>query len=116
MATDPTVERDRLLFGTTFTYDGQPLDPVKVITYRTEVDGTATEVEEYDEWRLTGQPNGDYPPYDFTARSREHIESILHICRKANGRGWTDVQLTRRHVVITRTEWANVEPLGAEES
>lgn len=107
-----TIARDVAIFGTTFTYDGRPLDPAKVLTYRREDDGTVTEVEEYDEWRLTGQPlghrDGDlYPPYDFTARSREHIEQIRDLYAKirTGERQFDDAKLVHRHVTITRTAW-----------
>lgn len=75
-------------------------------------------LEEYDEWRLTGQPPSvhgvDFPFYDFTARTPEHIQAVRDIWAKADGRGWTDVKLVRRHVVITRTEWVEVPPATPE--
>jgi hypothetical protein len=61
------------------------------------------------EYRLTGQPPGDYPPYDFTATA-ENVAAVKKIWEAADGRNWTDVRFTTRQVTITRTEWTDYEP------
>lgn len=106
-----TIARDTAIYGTAFTYDGVPLDPTKVVMHVRNQDGGVTEVEEYDEWRLTGQPDGAFAPYDFTARTREQIDSVCSIWAKirTGEHPWTGAKLTRRHVKITRTAWSEVE-------
>jgi hypothetical protein len=65
------------------------------------------DIEIFTEWRLTGQPP-EGPPYDFTARTKEHVRQVKEIWEKATGRGWADVKLTRREVVIVKTSWVVV--------
>lgn len=68
-----------------------------------------------DEWRVTGQPGGDYPFYDFTYRS-DHpnwpgVEAERcarsFVARMASGSvlgvGWTDVKL--EHRTVTYSPW-----------
>lgn len=67
--------------------------------------GCAREHEEYDEWRLTGKPP-NFPDYDFTTRDPGHVRAIRFLASKAAENGWTEVHLTRRHVTVERTLWA----------
>lgn len=71
----------------------------------------STEVEEFDEWRLTGNPGHGYPPYDFTGREPINIAKVRDLWTKIQSgeRDWTDAKLTMRHVTIARTEWAEPE-------
>jgi hypothetical protein len=64
-------------------------------------DGTET----YTEWRLSGQPPGDYPFYDLTFHDRERVEHLKAIFAKSSERGWTDAKLRSRQVTIIRTPW-----------
>lgn len=71
-------------------------------------------VEERTELRLTGQPDGGYPPYDFTFRSDRGdagaLAEIVRVLRHTSR--WADVRVQRRHVrVETRaTDWVDVDP------
>lgn len=66
----------------------------------------------YREWRLEGQPNGGFPPYDVTARDEERIVSLRDIFRKVRSgeRAWLWATLTTREVTIRHTPWIEVEP------
>lgn len=73
-------------------------------------------VEEFDEWRLTGWPQSGNaglgsPPYDFIARTREHIEAVRVVWAKTQTGeyDWRDAKLVRRHVTITRAPWVDVD-------
>lgn len=66
--------------------------------------------EDRIEYRLTGQPDGGYPCYDFTAHSPEHIEDLRRIWDKvqSGAYGWTDTKLMVRRVQIRASEWTEV--------
>lgn len=72
-------------------------------------------VTEHEEWRVTGEPGQDYPPYDFvwsTFRGTDHghhpersARGFIELVR--DGPGWVDgPYLSRR--TVTATEWAEV--------
>lgn len=73
--------------------------------------------ETYDEWHLTGQPTSTrpdvtYPPYEFTTHDPKDIDAIRLIHRKVvtgKHQPWERIELRRRHVTITRTEWETIE-------
>lgn len=66
----------------------------------------------YEEWRVTGQPTGDYPPYDFTWSSyrNPHLgdpeRGARNFAATINGAGrWDDgPHLSRRTVTVTGWE------------
>lgn len=73
----------------------------------------------YEEWRVTGQPAGDYPPYDFTWSPfrNPHLGDPERGARgfialvTAVG-GWTDgPHLSRRTVTVS--EWETVDRIEA---
>lgn len=108
-----TVRRDTEIFGTTFTYEGQPLDPTKVVMHIRKADGEHVEVEEYDEWCLTGQPEGDRPFYCATGHTPEEIRLLKAIWSAIEAGHpdyhWANAALERRHVRIERTPWVTAE-------
>lgn len=69
------------------------------------------EPETYTEWRLTGQPNGGFAPYDFTARDDDHVAGLRMIWGKIQSGEypWKDATFTSRQVTISRTPWADVQ-------
>lgn len=68
---------------------------------------SGTEVESYREWRLTGQPDGDFPFYNHTFHDRERVEALLHIWSRIQSGEypWKDAKLQSREVTIERTAW-----------
>lgn len=66
--------------------------------------------EDRIEYRLTGQPDGGYPYYDFTARETEHIEDVWRIWGKVQSGvyGWTGTKLMVRRVQVRTSEWTEV--------
>lgn len=67
-------------------------------------------VRTYTEYRLSGQPGGDYPRYEHTTHEAHGIAIILAIWEKIQSGQypWTDVTLTRREVTITYTPWKDI--------
>lgn len=62
----------------------------------------------FEEWRVTGQPNGTYAPYDFTWSAdrgdTDPESSARAFVRLTAAHGWDDgPHLSRR--TVTRTEW-----------
>lgn len=83
------------------------------MTARPDLDDVALPEEPTEdrlEYRLTGQPDGGYPYYDFTAREAEHIEAVREIWEKtqSGAYGWTDVKLMARRVQVRTSEWTEV--------
>jgi hypothetical protein len=68
------------------------------------------ERETHVEIRLTGDPVGDFPPYEFTlhADDEEKAAQLAHLLRGTSTfrAGVRNIRLWRRTVTITRTEWA----------
>lgn len=97
----PPTEVDRLRgeFAEYRRVAQQLFDSLGYATTDTLIDRTPTERLEQEEQRLTGQPPS-FPPYDFTARTPEHIEAIQQLHAKAEERGWTNVQLHRRQLTV----------------
>lgn len=67
--------------------------------------------ETYREWRLSGQPDGDYPFYDLTFHDRDKVASLVRIWDKVKSgeRRWTDAKFQSREVTIIRTAWQDEE-------
>lgn len=64
--------------------------------------------ETFTEYRLRGQPPGDWPFYDHTTRDPEFHQALVEIHEKAHGRNWTNVCFQKREVTIICTEWTDV--------
>jgi hypothetical protein len=71
----------------------------------TDGDDAGPEIETYTEYRLSGQPPGDFPLYDLTFHDDDRVNDLRRIFERAAERGWTDVQFRKRDVTITRTPW-----------
>lgn len=69
--------------------------------------------EDRIEYRLTGQPDGGYPYYDFTARETEHIEAVRAIWEKVQSDAyrWIGTKLMVRRVQVRTSEWTEVTEL-----
>lgn len=82
------------------------------------LDEVAPVLEEHTELRVTGQPDGGYPPYDFTFRSDRtdagSLEGALGVLRHVSR--WSGVRLQRRHVRVERreTDWEDLEVGGTD--
>lgn len=72
-------------------------------------EGGGSRDHDWTEVRLTGQPPGGYPPYDFTFCSdHEHWTALPGIWERAQG--WTDVKAVSRRVHVETTEWQPWSP------
>lgn len=73
----------------------------------------AVHVRTYTEYRLAGQPDGDYPYYEHTTHEAHGIAVLLKIWENIqSGRyAWTDVTLHRREVTITHEPWVDISDL-----
>lgn len=73
--------------------------------------------ETHVEYRLQGQPKPEalpgggeheFPRYDFTAVTPEHVAAVHGIYERHAREKWTDVQFRKRDVTIVRTDWTPV--------
>jgi hypothetical protein len=94
-------EREEKVFGRRITT--RPAN--ESVTHWTDDDAEPDDTETYTEWRLRGQPPGDFPFYDLTFRDPERVASLRTIFERSGERGWTDVTFESRKVTITRTAW-----------
>lgn len=108
----------------TRTYIGSPPklrgDAERMVTALIEAGWTPpassgpVEVEEYDEWCLTGQPEGDHPFHCATEHTAEKVERLKLIWSAIESGHpnyrWTNAVLERRHVRVERTGWVATEP------
>ncbi len=101
---DQIIEQGPFPAGETFTVH---CTPAEINELRDELIARRG-VTTYEEWRVTGQPKGDYPPYEFTWSPLRHDNPE----REAKGyaalmreRGWwTDGPHLRKRTV-TVTDW-----------
>lgn len=69
------------------------------------VSGAEPEIETYTEYRLSGQPPGNFPPYDLTFHDTRRVDNLRVIFERVAEPDWTDVQFRKREVTIVRTPW-----------
>lgn len=72
-------------------------------------------IEEWTEVHITGQPDGPYPPYDFTFRSdRDHWAELPRFLGPIT-QAWTDVRVEHRTVrrETWTSPWASGPPVPA---
>lgn len=79
----------------------------------TSLEAGGVHTRTYAEYRLTGQPNGNFPLYDCTVRAPDAYDSLLVIWEKIQSGQyqWTDARLERREVTITTTPWEDISDL-----
>lgn len=108
-ATPENLARDLEYCGIAFSYDGQSLDPTRMIVHRADLGDAVTETQECDEWRLTILLD-DGDSCTCIARGAEQLNELLDFCGENFIPEQVTITVARRHVTTTRTAWTEAEP------